>query len=132
KCLEFPPTDNRICAAPNSAARRCPANAADPKFTTAIRFTDLVGPLGFEPRTNGSLDCISENVHASQNRLTRVLTSYNLFCHWTLPSWVFDTFTTFKLSSKTITSCRMPPWPFRRASPRFHLRGGSCIPGHRP
>src|SRR5437879_1100535 len=47
-----------------------------------------IAALGAE----GDLDRIGQDVDSAQNGLTRILTRYNLFCHWTSPSWVNEHF----------------------------------------
>jgi hypothetical protein len=47
-------------------------------------------------RAERDLNRIRQNVDATQNRLTRILTSYNLFCHKTSPSWVIERSTSSK------------------------------------
>src|SRR5439155_1683969 len=44
---------------------------------TKLLLDDRIAPL----RAESDLHCVGESVHAAQNRLAGILTSYNLFCH---------------------------------------------------
>src|SRR5437870_3247889 len=95
-----------------------------------LPFDHRVAALGAE----GDLHCVGKSVHAAQNRLAGILTSYNLLRHFSIPP---DNLRTAKpprkstgrktrhYSLQTTTCANRQPWPRRSASPGSPPREGS-------
>src|SRR5213078_1698704 len=95
-----------------------------------LLFDHRVAALGAE----GDLHCVGKSVHAAQNRLAGIPTSYNPLRHFSIPP---DNLQTAKpprkstgrktrhYSLQTTTCANRQPWPRRSASPGSPPREGS-------